>query len=304
MEKQQLKQARVVFFEEGHRYLTADGRELSGITSIIKRLVFPDKYKGVDQTTLAESAAKGTAIHNMCEEFALSGTVSDFMPDEVTNFVTMCSVNGLRFIDSEYLVSDGGQNFATRIDLVDENCNLYDIKTTSSLDKEYLSWQLSIGAAFFEMQNPGVEVGKLFGIWLHDDRSALVEVPRLPDSAVEQLLIAAMEGGEFHNPLKLLAETERNEMTLIASCEASIIRLKVQIKELEATQKEAKDFMLQEMKKRGVKTLETDNLRITVKEAYERKSVDTDRLKKTRPEIYKEYEKTSKVAESLVITLK
>ena len=304
MEKQQLKQARVVFFEEGHRYLTADGRELSGITSIINKLVFPDKYKGVDQTTLSEAAAKGTAIHNMCEEFALSGTVSDFMPDEVTNFVTMCSVNNLKFIDAEYLVSDGGQNFATKIDLVDEDCNIYDIKTTSNLDKEYLSWQLSIGAAFFEMQNPGVEVGKLFGIWLHDDRSALVEVPRLPDSAVEQLLIAAMEGGEFHNPLKLLAETERNEMTLIASCEASIIRLKVQIKELEATQKEAKDFMLQEMKKRGVKTLETDNLRITVKDAYERKSVDTERLKKTRPEIYKEYEKTSKVAESLVITLK
>lgn len=304
MEKQQLKQARVVFFEEGHRYITADGRELSGITSIINRLVFPDKYKGVDEQVLKEAAAKGTAIHEMCEEFAINGTVSDFMPDEVTNFVTMCSVNNLKFIDAEYLVSDGGQNFATKIDLVDEDCNIYDIKTTSTLDKEYLSWQLSICAALFEMQNPGVEVGRLYGIWLHDDRSALVEVPRLPDSAVEQLLISALEGDEFRNPLKLLAETERNEMTLIASCEAAIINLKEKIKELEATQKEAKVFMLAEMKKRGVKTLETDNLRITVKDAYERKSVDTDRLKKTRPEIYKEYEKTSKVSESLIITLK
>lgn len=304
MKKQELKQASVVFFEEGHRYVAADGRELSGITSIIKRYVFPDKYAGVSEDVLKAAAELGTAIHEMCEEFAINGTVSDFMPEEVTNFVTMCGVNNLKFIDAEYLVSDGGQNFATKIDLVDEDCNLYDIKRTSTLDKEYLSWQLSICAAFFEMQNPGAEVGKLFGIWLHDDRAALVEVPRLQDSAVEQLLIAALEGGEFHNPLKLLAETERNEMAMIASCEASIINLKEKIKELEATQKNAKAFMLAEMRRRGVKTLETDNLRITVKDAYERKSVDTDRLKKTRPEIYKEYEKTSRVAESLVITLK
>ncbi len=66
--------------------------------------------------------------------------------------------------------------------------SLGDIKTTASLDREYLSWQLSIYAYLFELQNPLIKVDKLFGIWLRGNKSELVEIERKPDAEVKRLL--------------------------------------------------------------------------------------------------------------------
>jgi hypothetical protein len=45
-------------------------------------------------------------------------------------------------------------------------------------------------------------------------------------------------------------------------------------------------------------------MRITLKDGYTKTTIDTTRLKKENPLVAKAYEKTSEVAESLVITLK
>ena len=174
MKKEDLKQSKIEFYKESHQYVNPDtGKELSGITGIIKDLVFQDKYAGVSEEVLKAAAERGTAIHEMCEEFAINGTVDAFIPDEVQAFINHFSIRGTKFIASEYLVSDE-QNIATMIDLVDEEGNIYDIKTTSTLDKEYLSWQLSICATLFEIQNIGKDAGKLYGIWLNGDRCDVV----------------------------------------------------------------------------------------------------------------------------------
>lgn len=304
MKKEDLKQSKIEFFKESHQYVNPDtGNELSGITGIIKALVFPDKYAGVSEEVLKAAAERGTAIHEMCEEFAINGTVEAFMPDEVQAFINHFSIRGTKFIASEYLVSDE-QNIATMIDLVDEDGNLYDIKTTSTIDKEYLSWQLSICASLFEIQNLGKNAGKLYGIWLKGDRCEVVEVKRLPDEAVEALFVAYLEGTEFSNPLKHIDSTDELQIAKLMEVEKSIINLEDEAKRMKEVRQQYVDYMLAEMKKRGVKTLETDNIKLTVKDAYKRTSIDTAALKKDLPEVAAKYSKESEVKESLIIKIK
>lgn len=47
----QLKQSKVVFYPEDHTYFLKD-HELSGITSVLERQLFPDTYAGVDEEIL------------------------------------------------------------------------------------------------------------------------------------------------------------------------------------------------------------------------------------------------------------
>lgn len=304
MKKEDLKQSKVEFYKESHQYVNPDtGNELSGITGIIRDFVFPDKYAGVSEEVLKAAAERGTAIHDMCEQFAITGTVAAFMPDEVQAFVNHYSICGTKFISAEYLVSDE-QKIATMIDLVDEDGNLYDIKTTSTLDKEYLSWQLSICACLFEIQNIGKVAGKLFGIWLKGDRCEVVEVKRLPDEAVESLLVAYLEGTCFTNPMKQLDSTDEVQMAKIAEVEEAIIRLETQVKSMKEVRQQYVDYMLAEMKSRGVKTLETEAVKLTLKDAYTRSTIDTAALKKDMPDVAAKYSKESAVKESLIIKIK
>ena len=52
-----LKKCPVEFDELAHTY-TLDGKQLSGITGIIKDYLFPDMYKGVHERTLEAAAER------------------------------------------------------------------------------------------------------------------------------------------------------------------------------------------------------------------------------------------------------
>ena len=75
MKKLDLVESRVVFDNEHHTY-TLDGRELSGVTPIVKWL-FPDTYKGIPQSVLDRAAEYGTLIHSKCELADSMGIVDD-----------------------------------------------------------------------------------------------------------------------------------------------------------------------------------------------------------------------------------
>lgn len=68
-----LHRSSVFFNEFQHTYTTKEGRLLSGVTSIIKQVLFPDKYKGIPESVLAKAAERGTAIHNECERINIFG---------------------------------------------------------------------------------------------------------------------------------------------------------------------------------------------------------------------------------------
>ena len=192
----ELVKSSVVFSEENHTYFLGE-KQLKGITGMISRQLFPNKYKDIPEYILKKAAEKGSRIHGQCQFADVTGLPPESI--EAINYIRERVNAGYKAFANEYTVSDN-EYFASNIDCVwekDEKISLGDIKTTASLDREYLSWQLSIYAYLFELQNPLIKVDKLFGIWLRGDKSELVEIERKPDAEVKRLLECEIKGEQF-----------------------------------------------------------------------------------------------------------
>ena len=156
--KTKLKNCGVKFNQEKHEYWLGD-KQLQGITGVLERRLFPDKYKFVSKEMMERAAERGTFVHEQIELAESLGVNPDVQ--EVQNYLKLKEEYGLKILENEYTVSDL-ENYATNIDGVydvEENVvDIADYKTTSKFDKESVSWQLSICAYFLEKDNPKVKV--------------------------------------------------------------------------------------------------------------------------------------------------
>lgn len=202
----------LVFYPEEHRY-EYNHNELQGITGIIKKYIFPDKYKGVSEATLENAKQRGSKIHEDIEDYYLllrSGHEPAYTPT-VDRFHRMLRPTMLKVIDNEVTVTDF-KHFATNIDLVLRDTEggviLGDIKTTYEYDDLYLRWQLSICAWMYE-KCFNIPVVGLVGVWMPTKGEGGVrDVERLPNEEVEALLEAAANGyDEFETEFKPMQES-------------------------------------------------------------------------------------------------
>lgn len=291
-----LYQSPVVFNEVEHTY-TLNGKQLHGITGMLSRQLFPDKYKDVPEFVLKRAAERGTRIHQDCEFADSTGLEPD--TQEGKNYLSLRK--DYTVLANEYTVSDE-EYFASNIDCVwekDSEITLADIKTTSHLDEEYLSWQLSIYAYFFEMQNPELKVTHLAGAWLRDDVAKLVEVPRKPTEDIVKLLLCERNGETF------LAPVEKEETALITR---SAIDILIEAKQLAehytARYKEIEQKLLAAMVAHGVKAWDAEVLKATYSPPGQTTTFDSTRFKAEHPDLYKEYQRTSQRKESIKITIR
>lgn len=80
-----------------------------------------------------------------------------------------------------------------------------------------------------------------------------------------------------------------------------IERVETAFKQLETAKKALREKVLQNMMEKGIVSIKTPSVKISIKDAYDREGVDTARLKEEQPEIYDEYCKVTPVKESLVV---
>lgn len=198
-----LRKSEVVFDEVNHKYFL-NGKELSGITKMLSKHVFAGKYRGIPEYILQRAAEMGKYIHRDCE---LADMGMDPETEEGKVYLKLRDFNDLKIAECEYIVTDN-EYFASPIDKVFQagknEVDLGDIKTTCELDKKYLSWQLSIYAFLFELQNPYITVRKLYGIWLKGNKGRLVEVNRIDPKVIRELLLCEIEGRTFVYPLEFI----------------------------------------------------------------------------------------------------
>lgn len=294
-----LNQSGVVFTPEDHRYFL-NGKELSGITRLIKSQLFKDKYKDIPQFVLDRASERGTMIHESIELLDGGFAPAELTP-ELENYKRIKAENGLLTVENEYIVTDG-EHFASGIDLVlsdkEDNIVLADIKTTSVLDKEYVMWQLSIYAYFFEVQNPGLKVGKLYALWLRGDKSELAEVQRIDVDIIKDLLQCEVDGRQFVNPL---TKADPKVPVEVKNAEMAVYTLVTQIKELTEKKKQLSDGLLKLMQDNNVKSYKGEYITLSRKAASTREDIDKAKLKKDFPEAYAACVKTTNISESLQI---
>ena len=300
MKKLQLNKSSVVFNQEAHTYHLGD-KELKGVTGMLSAMLFKDKYAGIDEAVLAKAAAYGSSVHEGVELFETMGINDN--SKEVENYASLKERMGVNFEESEYLVSDN-ETIASSIDLVftakDGGIVLADIKTTyGGLDKEYLSWQLSVYAYLFERQNLGLKVSGLIGIWLRKDECKWDTIQRRQDEEIERLIY------EYANNLPCTLNKGADLPAEVTTLADAIADMELRIKTMTAERDELKEKILGLMRDNNCDKVELDGrVLITRVAATTRETFDSKSLKADNPELYAKYVKSSPVKESLKITVR
>lgn len=180
------------YYDDTHTYLV-DGIIVPSITQILK-LKFGGKYNGIPKSVLQKAADAGTAVHKAIEDYCVAGIESDLK--EVRNFKFLKSRYCFDVLENEVPVilhKEGEPVAAGRLDLVlqmDGKIGGADIKRTSTLDKEYLGYQLNLYRIAYK-QCYGVEWQFLKGVHLREDVRKFVDIPineDLPMKLLEEYL--------------------------------------------------------------------------------------------------------------------
>ena len=171
-----IKGRQLDFEEDTHTYYV-NGEKVDSVTQILKKL-FPNKYSDIDPEVLKRAAERGTQVHKAIEAFCNG---FDDGSDEVKDFDFLRKHYGFVPIECELpiILDFGEKTYAGRIDLLfkmDGVIALADIKTTSTLDKDYLGYQLNLYKIGLE-QSYDYKIESLYGIHLRDGKRKLVKIP-------------------------------------------------------------------------------------------------------------------------------
>lgn len=175
------------YLDDTHTYLV-DGVIVPSVTQILK-IRFGGKYSHVSRAVLNRAAQRGTEVHQAIQDWCETGKESDLL--ELRNFKFLQKRYGFEVMENEtpvILWRDGVPVAAGRLDLVlrdsEGRIGGGDIKRTSTLDKEYLAYQLNLYRIAYE-QCYGIEWEFLRGLHLRDNVRKYVEIPINERMAIE-----------------------------------------------------------------------------------------------------------------------
>lgn len=185
----------VEFLEDEHIYLV-DGIILPSITTILK-IKFGNKYEGVSEEVLKRASNRGNRVHKAIENYEKL-RLEDIGCIELSNYKFLKKAYKFECLDNEVpviLFKDNEPVACGRLDLVLEEkgqVGLGDIKRTSTLDKDYLRYQLNLYRIAYQ-QCYDTEIKFLRGIHLRNDVRRYIALP-IDENVAMSLLNEFLEG--------------------------------------------------------------------------------------------------------------
>ena len=168
-----------------------------------------------------------------------------------------------------------------------------------------IKWQFSERKVYNDIAAGTVDLigeeegeGEAYYIFHLGTKPEMVEITPASEEEVEALLECERKG-EIYKPLPAIS---LDLLMQVETIENIISERKARLAEAEADEAELKAALIKAMKETGTKSFDGGSVKITYVPAGERKSVDTKRLKEKYPDVAKECEKTSPVAETVRIT--
>ena len=187
----------VEYLDDCHAYVV-DGVILPSVTQVI-RTKFSHKYDHVSKEVLERASDKGTAVHKAIEDWCKRGIDNPDMK-ELRNFKVLERLYGFKVLDNEVpvvLFKDEQPIIVGRLDLVLQEGNdtlIGDIKRTSTLDRNYLAYQLNMYRIAYQ-QSYGKTITGLRGVHLKDDTRRYIKIP-INEEMTWQLINDYLKGKE------------------------------------------------------------------------------------------------------------
>lgn len=281
----------IEFREDTHEYFLG-GKKLISVTQLMQKHGLAPSYDAVPSEVLRAKAERGTLIHKEIENYIKRKEIG--FTTELMEFCYYIDHNNLTPVLSEKIVYN--DIVAGTIDLYFDNNTIADIKTTATLHKEAISWQLSIYAYLLQMHTERAQAYHFNA----DGTLKVVDIPLKPMVEVERLLECERNGEIYKQELTV----PDAQLAKLAEVESLIKHIEEQKKAVEEQAQVLRAALMQAMEQNGVTSFENDNIKITYVAPTTRTAIDSARLKKDLPEIAEQYAKTSNVKASLRITLK
>jgi len=183
------------FEEEGHKYFVSDGVmevEVPSATTILSATVFKNKYSGIPQFVMDKAAQFGNGVHKAIETKDYAEIAdNDLQLGCILDYQDLLNDNNVEEVGHE-IITHYNLDYAGTCDLlikVNGQLAIADIKTTSKLDKEYLSWQMSF--YLYALYDKGVIDTldmKLYYFWLPKPRYGKAQFGEVPVKSREEVM--------------------------------------------------------------------------------------------------------------------
>ena len=289
----------IKFDENLHKY-TVDGKEVISVTQLLQKHKITPSYDAVDKELLRVASERGTLIHEEVEKWIESGECGfTEEAEKICDYLNSTADRDSQIISEQMVANDV---VAGRFDVIYTHAKklvLTDIKTGNTKHLFGWSWQLSLYKYLYEKMY-GKEIDSLQILWAKNGGMTVMPCEYVGDEKIENLLKAEREGRLISDVDLGVSEEELEDLTeLMEEIKAKEDELKLMKEKVD----KVKEILYGTMEKEGIKTVDKGNLKITYVAPSCRTSVDSKKLEKEEPEIYKKYVKTTTVAGSIKITL-
>lgn len=292
------------FDEQTHTYTNEKGKVLISVTQLLKLAGISPNYDFVNEEVLKAAADKGSLIHKEIEDYIKKGEIG--FTTELHEFITYVKEQGIKVLASEKQVYN--DRVAGTIDLIFQYPNgkvVYaDFKTTSTIHKQAVSYQLSIYKDLDKdseheidanYEDAGLEVWH----FLNDGSLEVRSVMEIAKPALDRLYESITTG----KPLEK-TEEEKQFLKELYDAEKVIAYYENEKKLAEENRNKVRDKIIEIMKAQGITKFENDNISITYIAPTDAETFDSKRFKEENPNTYQEYVKITHKKESVRITLK
>ena len=305
----------IKFDKEKHQY-ECDGEFASiSVTQLLRKHGLAPDYGAIREDVLQRAAERGTDIH---KDLELVITHKDYEPNTIEGGSFKEYMK--EFIDcataeQPLAIKWKGMWVAGTADVIgfmkkDNKAFIADHKTTSAINREYVSWQCSILDYMLRHLHEQINgktinwkgADEMFCFhYAKDGELTVIKLKKIADEEIEKLLDAECFGDKYQrNELAIDDEITGN----LGNIETSIKSLEARLSALKTQEQCYKDIILKKMEEQGIKSFECDAFKITYVYPKDSVKVDSTKLKKEYPEVYSKCTKNSHTNAYIQITLR
>lgn len=306
----------VDFEEKGHVYFVNGEIASISVTELLHKHGLAPDYTGVSKESLDNAAAKGKEVHKDLENIVNTPGYKPTTP-QGKEFLEWSKENmscGVAELPIGY--EQDGMIIAGTADLVgftpEGAMFIADHKNTTTFQREYVSWQVSLLDYFFRKLKGEKLNGKVFNwkgateFWClkYDPKTGKLtpkELKKVPDKDIQELLDDEYNNNKYQRK-ELVVDEELQKQFLTA--EEYLIKMENEYKQATENAKRLREEMLKLFESQNIKSWENDKIKVTYVEQQERLSVDSTKLKKEYPMAWDKCQKITKVKPQIRVKIK